>query len=97
MRVEEGEETKMQGNVNGRRAGRGFVLKKGEGGGVDVAAAAAAAGVAVETRRVFGASNNSRKLQNRFSVLIARQEFAAANESSRCRSRLASRESELID
>ena len=61
MRVEEGEETKMQGNVNGRRAERGFVLKKGDGGGVDVAAAAAAAaaGGAVETRRVFGASNNS--------------------------------------
>ena len=77
MRVEEGEETKMQGNVNGRREGRGFVLKKGDGGGVDVAAAAAAAaaGGAVETRRVFGASNNSRKLQNRFSVRIARQEL----------------------
>ena len=54
MRVEEGDETKMQGNVNGRRAGRGFVLKKGDGGGVVVAAAAAAAaGGAVETRRVF--------------------------------------------
>ena len=96
MRVEEVEETKMQGNVNGRRAGRGFVLKKGDGGGVVVAAAAAAtaAGGAVETRRVFGASNNSGKLQNRFSVLIARQEFAAANESSRCRSASVS---ELID